>query len=107
MRKTSFLFFTHFLRNFQFHRRDPSSLILNLSLLDCAMTTQPLSGFNNSLMNQKKPKDEEKIRNEQSELWKHIFINGYFQFAYRTNDEKYNVLQIYGKYCLYYRPYTA
>ena len=80
------------------------SWILNLSLFE--MTT-PLNGFYNSLMNQKKPKDEEKIRNEQSELWKHIFINGYFQFAYRTNDEKYNVLQIYGKYCLYYRPYTA
>ena len=79
----------------------------NDAILDCKMTTQPLSGFYNSFMNQKKLKDEEKIIDERSEMWKHIFMNDYFQYAHRTNDEKYNVLQIYGKYCLYYRPYTV
>lgn len=45
-------------------------------------------------MNRKKRKDEEEILAERSEIWKHMFINDYFQFAQRTNEK----WQIYGKY---------
>ena len=58
-------------------------------------------------MNQKKRKDEEKIKDERFELWRHIFFNDFFEYAHRTNDEKYNngkVMvkrwQIYGEYSL-------
>ena len=56
-------------------------------------------------MNQKKPKDEEKIKDGHFKMWKHIFLNDYFQYAHRKIDE--NIWQIYGKYSLKYRPYTV